>query len=265
MRLWNMKKIRLGSFLCLGFYLVTLISCSTYQPIKPRVMLHPTEYQNAVTYEGISVAAIPFNSQRSMYVDPKDTNPSKPVYNLLEAGVCPVRLIFFNGSNEAVFVDPIQITCRGTNGIVYQPFNEPEAGDTIVASQAFRSWVKGAFTGAVVGALIGTALGAAIGGAIGGRDYARNGAVIGGITGGASGAAEGGLAFQMQMERQIRMTLAMDHLKQMTLSPGVRHEGVILCPAVPLQVMEILLEDPKYQWSQLIEVPIVVPGSGPRP
>ena len=28
-------------------------------------------------------------------------------------------------------------------GTIYQPMNDTEAGDTIVASQAFKSWVKG--------------------------------------------------------------------------------------------------------------------------
>jgi len=257
--------MRLAACLILVFYLVTLTGCATYQPVKPRVVLHPTEYPNAITYEGISIAAIPFNPRRSVYADPKDPHPSKPIYNLLEAGVCPVRLIFFNESNEAVFIDPTQITCIDTSGTIYHPFNETEAGDTIVASQAFKSWVKGAVTGAVIGSLIGAALGAAIGGAIGGRDDARRGAVIGGVTGGAGGAAEGGMAFQEQMERQIRLALDRDHLKQMTLSPAVRQEGIILCPAVEFQAIQILLEDPEYQWSQSIEVQIAPPGSVPSP
>lgn len=215
-----MKRMKVVSWLSLAFCLVTFVGCATYQPIKPRVMLHPMAYQNSVNFEGMSIAAIPFNPQRSMYANPKDPNPSKPTYNLLEAGVCPVRLLFLNESDRAYFIDPGQITCSDTGGTIYQPFNESEAGDTIVASQAFKSWVKGAVAGAVVGSLIGTAMGAAIGGAIGGRDYARNGAVIGGVTGGASGAVQGGVALQMQMEREIRLTLARDHLKPMTLSPG---------------------------------------------
>lgn len=251
-----MKRMKVISCLCLVFGLLTFTGCATYQPIKPRVVLHPTQYQNSITYEGISVAAIPFNPQRSMYADPQDPNPHKPTYNWLEAGVCPVRLIVFNESNDPVYVDPAQIICSDTNGTIYQPFNETEAGDTIVASQAFKSWVKGAVAGAVVGSLIGTALGAAIGGAIGGHDSVRRGAVIGGVTGGASGSAQGGMALQIQMERQIRLTLARDHLKPMTISPGGRHDGIILCPAVDLQAVQILLEDPEYQWSQEIEMPL---------
>ena len=253
-----MKRMKMISCLCLVFCLLTSTGCATYQPIKSRVMLHPTQYQNSFTYEGISVAAIPFNPQRSMYADPQDPAPRKPTYNWLEAGVCPVRLIFFNESNNPVYVDPTQVTCSDANGTIYQPFNESEAGDTIVASQAFKSWVKGAVAGAIIGSLIGTALGAAIGGAIGGHDSARRGAVIGGVTGGASGAAEGGMAFQTEMERQIRLMLARDHLKPMTISPGGRNDGMALCPPVDLQAVQILLEDPEYQWSQEIEMPLKV-------
>ncbi len=261
-----MKRVKMISCLCLLFCLLTFTGCATYQPIKARVVLHPTQYQHFITYEGISAAAIPFNPQRSMYADPQDPAPPKPTYNLPEAGIYPVRLIFFNESNGPVYVDPAQVTCSDTNGTIYQPFNETEAGDTIVASQAFRSWVKGAVAGAVVGSLVGTALGAAIGGAIGGHHSAGRGAVIGGVAGGASGAAEGGMAFQIETERRIRLMLARDHLKPITISPGGRNDGMILCPAVDLQAVQILLEDPEYQWSQQIEMPLKEgPESGPEP
>ncbi len=264
-RLRNMRNIWVLLRLGLVFCLATFIGCATYQPVKPRVILHPMEYENSVNTEGISVAAIPFNPQRSMYADPRDTNPRKPAYNLLEAGVCPVRLVFLNESNQPYFVDPAQITCGDIGGRTYQPFGEAEAGDTIVASQAFKSWVKGAVAGTIVGAIIGAGVGAAVGGAIGGQDHARNGAVIGGVIGGATGGAEGGMAFQMQMERRIRLTLARNHLRAFTLSPGARHEGIVLCPAVELGKIQILFEDPEYQWSQLVDVPIAAPGSVTNP
>ncbi len=247
------------SWACLVFFLVALTSCATYQPLKPRVMLHPTGYQNFITVEDISIAAIPFNPYRSMYADPNDPSPNKPPYNLLEAGVCPVRLIFVNESSGPIFIDPSQIVCIDVNGVTYQPFGVDEAGDAIVASQAFQSWVKGAVAGAVAGSLIGAALGAAIGGAVGGHDYARRGAIVGGVSGGATGAAEGGLAFRIRMERQIRQMLARDQLKQMTLSPNMRMDGVVLFPAVNLQTIQILLEDPESDWSRQVEIPIALP------
>jgi len=95
-----------------------------------------------------------------------------------------------------------------------------------------------------------------------GRDYARDGAVIG-VSRGHGRSGRGRMAFQMQMERQIRLTLERDHLIQATLSPGGRHEGVVLCPAVDLKGIEILLEDPEYQWSQWIEVPLTYPVQDP--
>ena len=251
-----MKIKKVISCLCLFFYPIAFASCATYQTIQPRVVLHPTEYKNSITFEGISIAAIPFNPQRSMYADPNDPSPPKPTYNLLEAGVCPVRLVFVNESNEPVFIDPTQMTCTDTHGTVYQSFHEAEAGDAIVASQAFQSWVKGAMAGAFVGSMIGAAIGAAIGGAIGGRDNARTGAVIGGVSGGVGGAAEGGMAYQIQMERNIRLELARSHLKETTLYPGTRHEGIVLFPAVNLQAIQILLEDPESEWSRQIEIPI---------
>ena len=244
------------SWVCLTFFLVALTSCATYQPLKPRVMLHPTGYPNFITVEGISIAAVPFSPNRSMYADPSDPNPNKPPYNLLEAGVCPVRLIFVNESSGPVFIDPSQMSGTDVNGVTYQPFGVDEAGDAIVASQAFQSWVKGAVAGAVAGSLIGAALGAAIGGAIGGHDSAGRGAIIGGVTGGAAGAAEGGGAFRLQMERQMRDMLARDTLKELTLYQNMKRDGVVLFPAVNLQTIQILLEDPESDWSRLVEIPI---------
>ena len=90
---------------CLFFFLVVLASCATTQPTQPtqppkaRVMLHPAEYPNHATVEDISIEAVPFSANRSIYSDPNDAKPSKPPFNLLEAGVCPVRLIFSNESS----------------------------------------------------------------------------------------------------------------------------------------------------------------------
>ena len=246
---------------CLFFFVVALTSCATYQPLKPRVMLHPKAYQNFITtVEGLSIAAILFNPNRSMYSDPNDPNPSKPTFNLLEAGVCPIRLIFFNESAEPIVIDPTQITCTDVSGVTYQPFGVEEAGDAIVASQAFKTWVKGAMAGALLGGMIGAGLGAATGAAIGGRDWARRGAVIGGTSGAASGAGAGGSTLQFQMERQIRQMLARDQLKETTLPPNMRHEGMILFPAVNFQTVEIVLSDPEYQQTRQIEIPILIPS-----
>jgi hypothetical protein len=243
---------------CLFFFLVVLASCATTQPTQPpkaRVMLHPAEYPNHATVEDISIAAVPFSANRSIYSDPNDANPSNPPFNLLEAGVCPVRLIFSNESSGSIFVDPSQISCIDVNGVTYQPFDVDEAGDLVVASKAFQNWAKGSVSGAVMGSLLGSALGSVLG-SIGRQDSTQKGVLLGSVADSATGAAEDAKTSYANIEQQLRQMLAKDNLKEMTIYRNMKRDGVVLLPAVKLQKVQILLQDPDSNWSRLVEIPI---------
>lgn len=123
---------------------IFILSCAGAKPPKPKVMLPPDKYANSKIVEGISVAIIPFDPKRSLYSDPNDPDPNKPDFNWFKAGVCPTRIILTSNSDRSFAVDPAQITCKDVNGTTYKSYDAREAGDAVVASEAFKSYVRGA-------------------------------------------------------------------------------------------------------------------------
>jgi hypothetical protein len=250
---------RLVWLVLVSFITSTIISCASVQAPKPKVVMPASSYPNSTSVDGISVAAIPFDPNRDLYASPTDPSPKRPDFNWYQAGVCPTRLIFENHSDRVILVDPTQITCTDSAGVTYKPYDAREAGDAVVASEAFNSYVRGAIAGAILGAAIGAGLGAALGGAIGGRGWAGRGAAIGAASGGSQGLVLGAVGNRAAMEAKARMLLIANELQPRPLSKEMTHDGLVYFPAVNIREIKILAAGMGGEEPVMIIIPVVMP------
>lgn len=234
-------------------------SCATPVPPKPKVVIPAASYPNAVNVAGVTVAAVPFDPNRDVYAAPNDPKPRKPDFNWFKAGVCPTRLIFNNDSDISYVVNPLQITCTDAAGVTYKPYDAKEAGDAVVASEAFDAHVRGALAGAILGAALGAGLGAAVGGIAGGGRSAAAGAAIGASFGGVEGLLVGSGAGRSQMESRVRRLLHAKTLRTQTLSRGMSCEGLVYFPALRITSVRVLLADAAGPQVLEVNIPVVMP------
>lgn len=155
-------------------------------------------------------------------------------------------------------VDPTQVTATDTGGVTYQPYNPQEAGEAVIASEAFASYVRGAVAGAILGAALGAAAGAAVGAAVGGGHWAGRGAAIGAASGGTEGLVLGAATSRAELELRVRRQLSLHQLQPKTLPIGARHDGVVYFPAKDLRQLRVLLTSGSGEPIKL-EIPVTVP------
>jgi hypothetical protein len=147
------------------------VACAAKTKLRPQVLTHPSRFPHSLGSQGVVVAVVPFDGQRDVYSDPGDPRPAKPDFDWLKAGVRPTRIILANESPNAVRVDPTQVSAVGEGGVVYQAYAPREAGDAVVASEAFRAHLRRGLRGALVGGALGAGVGAALGAVTGYRGY----------------------------------------------------------------------------------------------
>jgi hypothetical protein len=234
-------------------------ACATPALPKPKVVVPAAAYPNAVTVAGVTVAAVPFNPHRDVYAAPYDPHPPKPDFNWFKAGVCPVRLIINNDGDVPCVVHPRQITCTDARGITYKPYNAREAGDAVLASEAFAGHVERALRGTLVGAALGAGLGAAVGSIAGGSGAAARGAAIGATLGGVQGLMVGTARSRPRMEARVRRVLSDKMLRTQTLSRGMSCDGLVYFPAVPITSIRVALAEAGGPSVLNIYIPVVMP------
>jgi hypothetical protein len=257
------KKALVWVVLC-SFLATLACSCATPPPPQPKVAIPGSGYPNAVKVAGVTVAAVPFDPKRDLYAAPNDPRPRKPDFNWYKAGVCPVRLVFNNDADAPYVINPEQITCTDATGVAYQPYDPREAGDAVVASEAFDAHVRGALTGAILGAAVGAGLGAAVGGIAGGRGAAATGAAIGASFGGAEGFLVGSAASRYQMEARVRHLLAQKMLKTQILERGNSGDGLVYFPAVNITAVRMVLAEAGGPTALEANIPVVMPPPASR-
>jgi hypothetical protein len=253
------KKKSLVWVVLITFLTALASSCATPLPPQPKVVIPAAGYPNSVNVAGVTVAAIPFDPNRDLYAAPNDPHPRKPDFNWYKAGVCPIRLVFNNDTDVPYVIDPLQITCTDAAGVTYNPYDAREAGDAVVASEAFSAHVRGALAGAILGAAIGAGLGAAMGGIAGGRGAAATGAAIGASFGGAEGLLVGSAHSRAQMEARVRYLLAGKMLKTQILGRGVSGDGLIYFPPVNITAVNVVLLEAGGPAVLEVNIPVVMP------
>jgi len=238
-------------------------SCATPEPPKPKVLLPAASYPHAVNVGGVTVAAVPFDPKRDVYAELHSPHPRQPDFNWFKAGVCPTRLIFNNDADISYVVNPLQITCTDAAGVTYQPYDLKEAGDAVVASEAFAARVQEGLAGAILGATLGAGLGAAVGGIAGGGRSAATGAAVGATFGGAEGLLVGTTGSRSQMESRVRRVLSAKSLRTQTLSRGMFYDGLVYFPAVTITSVRVILAEAAGPQVLEVNIPVVLPPQTP--
>jgi hypothetical protein len=246
------------------FLAVSLLACASRYQLRPKVQSYPSQFPYSVNFKGLAIAVVPFDGLRDVYSDPADLKPRKPDFDWLKAGVRPIRIILANEGSQPVLVDPSQITCSDTRGVVYHAYGPREAGDAVVSSEVFRAHLRRGLAGALVGGALGAGMGAALGAATSSyRGYAATGAAVGAAWGGAWGGAQGlfvGVAkSRAELEQRVRGLIESQQLQRIVLAPGMTGDGLVFFPAVPVAAVRLVLATPDRQASWTVEV--VVPPS----
>jgi len=254
------------------FFAVTCLACAGKRPLRPKAQIAPQQYPNFRDFDGLAVAVVPFDGTRDVYSDPQDPKPAKPDFNWQKSGIRPTRIIMANDSQEAFFLDPSQISMVDAQGVSYQAYSPQEAGESVVSSEAFRAYLRGAVRGALLGAAIGAGVGAALGAVSPGGGYYRHwgaarsagwgaarGAAWGGALGGASGLFVGGANSRADLERRVRQLINTQQLREKVLSPGMTHDGLVFFPPVPMTAVRLVLADKSREFSWTLEVPVSLP------
>lgn len=245
------------------FFLVSCLACAANPSPRPKVQVSPQQYPHFQDLEGVAVAVVPFDGWRDVYGDPRDSKPSQPDFDWLRAGVRPTRIILANESQQAVFLDPSQITCVDDQGVSYQVYAPREAGDAVVSSEAFQAYLRGGLKGALIGGALGAGLGAALGAVSGCRGYAgwgaARGAAWGGTFGGVQGLFVGAAGSRAELEHRVRHLINTQQFPEKVLSPGMTQEGLVFFPTVPMKAVRLVLVDNTQKSSRTVEIPVFLP------
>lgn len=270
----KLRKPHLAWSALIVFLLAALMACASKAKLRPKVQPDPRRFPNSLVFDGLGVAVVPFDGLRDVYWDPLDPKPVKPDFKWLKAGVRPTRIILANDSPQPVLVDPAQIACIDTRGVVYQAYSPEEASDAVIASEAFGAHLKSGLKGALVGAAIGAGLGAAVGAVSGGRDYydywgyrryrgidAGESAAWGGALGGVGGLVVGVARSRDDLERRVRRVIDTQQLPEAILGPGMTRDGLVFFPAVPLKAVRLVLADPDRQAAKTVYIEVSLPST----
>ncbi len=267
----NLAKPRMAWPVLAALLAAAFLGCASKAQLRPKVQNHPSQFPHSLNFKGLAIAVVPFDGLRDVYSAPGDSKAAKPDFDWLKAGVRPTRIILANEAQEAFFLDPSQITCVDDQGVVYQAYGPREAGDAVVASEAFRAHLKRGLRGALVGGALGAGVGAALGAAISGyyRGYrgsgAAQGAAVGGILGGVQGLFVGAATGRADLERRVRGLIDTQQLPETILSPGMTQEGLVFFPAKPFRAVRLVVADAARQAAWIVEIEVALPRMPPPP
>ena len=251
-----------------AFLAATLPACAPKPMLRPKVQSYPSQFPYNVNVKGLAIAVVPFDGLRDVYDDPANPGPTRPDFDWLKAGVRPTRIILANESQQAVRVDPTQVTAVDNRGVTYQAYTPREAGDAVVASQAFSAHLKSGLKGALAGAALGAGVGAALGAVSPYRGYyagsgAAWGAAWGGALGGVQGLFVGAAGSRSELESRVRRLIESRQLPETVLSPGMTRDGLVFFPAVPLKAVRLVLAEPDRRATWTVEIEVSVPPLAP--
>ncbi len=202
---------------CALISVLLLYACSTTYKAKPLPFKAPGSYPNAMEVAGTEVAA-------KAYVDSTEAKEAFG-FNVREAGMLPVQVVFDNKGTHSFEIDPSQTFLEDAEGYLWPILERNLAYERATkytqTKEIFKEGAYHGFLGAAAGALIGGAIGIVsgenVGSAIGKGAVA--GTAIGGVIGGAKGAVsnEAGKAV---MEDLRQKSLQIKAIEPQTLAYG---------------------------------------------
>ena len=231
-----MKKTLLTRLTCLALCVALVCAaCTPYARRVPPFKL-PAAYPNMVQAGGAQVAARGYSAGEA---------EGAFGFNIVEAGLLPVQVVFDNRGGDTLQVNPQQTFLIDGGGNVWPALESAEAykrvADTTKSARVGGGALKGGFLGAATGAFIGTALGIITGSDLG--LAAAKGAAAGGAIGGVAGGADAwdGTEAQAQISRDLRNS----SLRNKPINPGEIAYGFVFFPgeAGKPQQLRLQLQD----------------------
>lgn len=211
-----------------------LAACSTAYKAKPLSFKAPGSFSNAQEAFGAVIAA-------KAYSDAKEAEEAFG-FNILEAGMLPVQIIFDNQNDKTIEIDPSQTFLEDNESnlwpILEKNFAYERATKYAETKEIFKEGAYNAFLGATAGALIGAALGIVTGDNVAeaaGKGAAA-GAAAGGVIGGASAHASN------DATKVITNDLRQKSLQTKAIEPHSLAHGIIFFPGEAKSAKQLRLK-----------------------
>lgn len=165
--------------------LFIIAACAPSYKVRPLPFKAPGHYQNSIEIAGAVVGA-------KAYADSAEARETFG-FNVREAGMLPVQVVFDNRGTHPLVIDPSQTFLEDTEGNLWPVLERNLAYERATkysqTKEVFREGIYHGFLGAAAGALIGAAVGIVSGTNVGeaiGKGAAA-GTAAGGVLGGIKG------------------------------------------------------------------------------
>ncbi len=211
---------------------IVLVSCARYERKVVPFKL-PSAYENAVTTAGADIAT-------KAYDNPKEAQEAFG-FNIIDAGVLPVQVIFDNqGVHELEIVPESTFLVDADSnlwpildaGLAYDRLSKKtELGE--VAPEGTKTGLLAGTAGAIIGAAIGIVTGQNVG------DAAMKGAAIGAAAGITMGGVKG--LSDRKVQSEIREDLQTRSLERRAIRPKEVAYGFIFFPGESKKAQELRL------------------------
>lgn len=227
-----MKKYR--GLIYIFLLLVIFAACSTAYKARPLPFKDPSSFPNSQKALGAVIAA-------RAYSDTKEAQEAFG-FNIREAGMLPVQVIFDNQNSNTLEIDPAQTFLEDNEGnlwpILEKNFAYERATKYAQTKKIFKEGAYNAFLGATAGALIGAAVGIVTG------DDVAQAAGKGAAAGAAAGGVIGGAGAYASNDASMKITedLKQKSLQAKSIEPNSLAHGFILFPGEAKSAKQLRLK-----------------------
>jgi len=222
------------TFIYIFLLVFTLAACSTAYKPRPLPFKDPASFPNAQDALGAVIAA-------KAYVDVKEAKEAFG-FNIREAGMLPVQIIFDNQNFKTLEIDPSQTFLEDNENnlwpILEKNFAYERATKYAETKKIFKEGAYNAFLGATAGALIGAAVGIVTGDSVAestGKGAAA-GVAVGGLLGGSNTYASN------DANKIITNDLHQKSLQAKSIEPQSLTHGFILFPGEAKSAKQLRLK-----------------------
>jgi len=211
-----------------------LAACSTAYKAKPLPFKTPDAFPNSQKALGTVIAA-------KAYSDAKEAKETFG-FNIREAGMLPVQIVFDNQNSHTIEIDPSQTFLEDNENnlwpILEKNFAYERATKYAQTKKIFKEGAYNAFLGATAGALIGAAVGVVSGENV--AEAAGKGAAVGAAAGGVMGGA--GAHTANDANKVITNDLRQKSLQSKSIEPNSLAHGIIFFPGEAKSAKQLRLK-----------------------
>ena len=221
-------------FILILLLVFILAACSTAYKATPLPFKNPNSYANSQEALGAVIAA-------TAYSNAKEAKKAFG-FNIREAGMLPVQIVFDNKNSNTIEIDPSQTFLEDNENnlwpILEKNFAYERATKYAQTKEIFKEGAYDAFLGATAGALIGAAVGIVTGDDV--LQSAGKGAAVGAAGGGVLGGASAYSA--NDANKVITDDLKQKSLQTKSIGPNSLAHGFIFFPGEAKSAKQLRLK-----------------------